>query len=200
MTMPSEAAKSKRVEPVLEILRGLSEGTKVLVHLFSNGGALTSARIATAYKKRTGRVLPMSALVLDSSPGRATYERTVRAFAVGLPKNWILRFLGTMMFRFVFGLYILSYWVLRRSDLVDEMRRTLNDKTIFDEDAPRMYIYSVADPMVDWRLVEEHSEQAKDLGYSIDLEKYLESGHCGHLIIDVDRYWKTIQRLWDIVS
>lgn len=199
MTMRSEAAKSNRVQPVLEILCGIPERKKVLVHLFSNGGALTSARIAIAYKKKTGRTLPMSALVLDSSPGRATYGRTVRAFAVGLPKNWLLRFLGTVMFRFVFGIYILSYWVLRKSDLVDEMRRTLNYKTIFEEDAPRIYIYSVADPMVDWKLVEKHAEEAKILGYTVDLEKYLQSGHCGHLIVDANRYWKAIQRLWETV-
>jgi hypothetical protein len=46
-----------------------------------------------------GRALPVTAVVMDSSPGRATYEATVRAFAVALPKNILVRLIGILVLR-----------------------------------------------------------------------------------------------------
>jgi len=196
-TLWSEATNVKRVKPVVEILCALPENTTLLVHLFSNGGAFTARVIARAYKEKMGKALPTSAMILDSSPGKATYEATVRAFAVSLPKNIVVRSLGKLLLRFLWCLYILGYMLRRRVELVEQTRRDLNDESLFDITAPRIYIYSVADNMVAWDLVEEHAEDAKKLGYKVTLEKYLKSGHCAHLLIDSERYGKAIQCLWD---
>ncbi|CZR66230.1 related to indole-diterpene biosynthesis protein PaxU [Phialocephala subalpina] len=196
----THAANLKRVKPAVDILYTLPHDTKLLVHFFSNGGAFTTNMMAKAYKEKMGRALPITAMILDSTPGRATYEATIRAFSVALPKNIILRILGILFLRVFFILYKLGYWLQGKMDLVDKARMDLNDKCLFDIDAPRMYIYSVADDMVDWRFVEEHGEEAKSLGYTIDREKFLKSGHAAHLLIDPDRYWETVQRLWSSVS
>lgn len=60
----SQSADLKRIAPVLEILYGLPSDAKLLLHFFSNGGAWTTANIARAYQKRTGRPLPATALIL----------------------------------------------------------------------------------------------------------------------------------------
>ncbi len=83
---------------------------------------------------------------------------------------------------------------------MEKTRQELNDKSLFNLDAPRMYIYSVADDMVDWKDVEEHGEEAKTRGYTVNREKFLTSSHAGHLIEDPKRYWSTVQRLWGMVS
>ncbi|KAF8863709.1 hypothetical protein BDZ45DRAFT_86431 [Acephala macrosclerotiorum] len=196
----THAANLKRVKPALDVLYALPPDANLLVHFFSNGGAFTMTTMAKTYKEKMGRALLVTAMILDSTPGRATYEATIRAFSVALPKNIILRMLGILFLRVFFFLYKFGYWLQDKMDLVDKARMDLNDKSLFDTDAPRMYIYSVADDMVDWRFVEEHGEEAKSLGYIIDREKFLKSRHAAHLLIDPDRYWAAVQRLWSCVS
>jgi hypothetical protein len=198
--LSTDAMNAKRLKPVLEILYGLPEGSKVLLHMFSNGGAFTAGDIAVEYKKRKGMTLPIASMILDSSPGKGTFAATVRAFAVGLPKNPVLNFLGTTMLKVAWVLIVLGYFVQGRVDIVENTRRRLNDKTLFDVDTPRMYIYSVSDIMVDWKMVEEHAEEAKSLGYTVDCEKYLETKHCSHFLVDPEKYWKIVQRLWSTVA
>ncbi|KUJ21193.1 uncharacterized protein LY89DRAFT_665638 [Mollisia scopiformis] len=196
----THTANLNRIKPALNVLYTLPPSAKLLVHFFSNGGGFTTTMIAKAYKERMGRTLPVTAMILDSSPGRATYEATVRAFSVALPNNIILRTIGNLILRIFFVLYKLGYLLQGKMDLVDQARMDLNDKSIFDTDAPRMYIYSVADNMVAWQAVEEHGDEAQSLGYTIDREKFLESGHAAHLLVDADRYWATVKRLWGSVS
>lgn len=196
----THAANLNRIAPVLEVLYTLPPNAKFLLHFFSNGGAFTSTLIARTYREKMGRALPVTAVVMDSSPGRATYEATVRAFAVALPKNILVRLIGVLVLRIFYGLYQMVYWLKGQDDMVEQARKQLNSKDLFDVDAPRVYIYSTADDMVDWRFVEEHGEEAKKLGYTIDREKYIETGHAGHMLVDEKRYWTTIQRLWSKVS
>jgi hypothetical protein len=195
----TNVANLNRIKPVLDILCTLPPGAKFLLHLFSNGGAFTSTLIANAYQGRMGRALPVTATVMDSTPGKATYEATVRAFAVALPKSIPAQVIGGLLLRMFFGLFIFGYWFKRKPNLVDQARLALNKKELFDTDAPRMYIYSVADDMVAWRDVEEHGRDAEGLGYRVDREKFLESGHAAHLTKDEGRYWDAVQRLWERV-
>jgi hypothetical protein len=64
------------------------------------------------------------------------------------------------------------YWLKGQDNMVEQARKQLNSKDLFDVDAPRVYIYSTADDMVDWPFVEEHGEKAKKLGYTTDREVY----------------------------
>jgi hypothetical protein len=200
------AANYKRVDLVLEILYTLPPDAKFLLHLFSNGGAFTNNLIANRYRERTGKTLPTTAIILDSTPGRATYEATVRAFAVALPKNLVFKVLGILALRLVFGLYRLAYHLKGllvqegHMDLVERVRVDLNTKSLIDVGSPRLYIYSEADDMVHWQFVEEHIEEAEKLGCVVHKEKFLESGHCGHLTIDSKRYWAAVQRLWSLIN
>ena len=195
----SRAANAVRVTPVLEILYALPPHAKLLVHLSSNGGAFTVTFIADAYLRRTGKPLPLAGMVLDSSPGRETCEATVRAFAVGLPKNMLLRWVGAMVFRILYGMYRLVYLVSGTMDMVERARRDLNSRKLFGVGAPRLYIYSAADDMVAWEHVEEHIEEARRLGFVVDKERFVDSGHAGHLVSDEKRYWDAVVRLWSSI-
>jgi hypothetical protein len=193
-------ANRKRVAPVLDIIYALQPGAKFLLHYFSNGGSWTTTMLAKAYKEKTGRPLPATAMILDSTPGRATYEATIRAFAVGLQRsNILIRILGTLVLRILFGLYKLIYWIRRTPDMIDIVREDLNDKSVFDTNTPRLYVYSEGDPMVDWRFVEDHQVEAQTVGYAVSKEKYVESGHCMHLLLDEKRYWGAVTKLWTSV-
>jgi pimeloyl-ACP methyl ester carboxylesterase len=200
LTLASEAAKSKRLAPLIEILYALPPDTKLLLHLFSNTGAIVTTRLLKTYREKMGRVLPITAAVMDSTPGKAKYETTIRAFSVSLPKNPILRVIGAILLRVFFWVYILRAVMSGKGDEVEQARKVLNDKSFFNVNTPRMYIYGVADPMVDFHFIEEHADEAERLDYKVDREKFLESGHCAHLLDDQDRYWATVQRLWKTVS
>lgn len=198
-------ANFKRVLPVLEILYALQPNAKLLLHFFSDGGSFTSTLIANKYQEKMGKLLPTTAVILDSSPGRATYEATVRAFSVALPKNPVVKAIGTLVIRMFFWLYRIAYILKallerkKRMNVVERSRMDLNTTSLMDVNTPRLYIYSEADDMVEWQFVEEHIEEAEKLGYVVDREKFLDSGHCGHLMIDPMRYWAAVQRLWSTV-
>jgi hypothetical protein len=200
LTFASEAAKFKRLAPILEILYALPPDAKLLVHFFSNTGALIMMTLLRTYREKLGSVLPVSAVVIDSSPGRANYEATIRALSVSLPKNVILRVIGGFLLRVFYWLYILRAVMSGRGEEVEQSRKVLNDNDFLTVSAPRVYIYSVADPMVDWHYVEEHAEEAERSGYKVEREKFLKSGHVAHLLTDEDRYWATVQRLWKTAS
>ena len=135
-------------------------------------------------------------MILDSAPGKVTYEATVRGFAVALPKSIVLRFLGIMVLWFFFGLYQLIYLLSWKDDLIEKGRKQLNCKVLFGVDVPRMYVYGVKDEIVSWEHVEEHIKEAKGLEYVVDREKFVDSVHVGHLVSDEKRYWEAVMRLW----
>ncbi|TVY16074.1 hypothetical protein LARI1_G005051 [Lachnellula arida] len=139
-------------------------------------------------------------LVFDSTVGRASDEATVRAFSLGLPKNVVAQLLGVLVLRVLLALYILGNLLRGKEDLVEVARRALNDETLLDRDTPRLYVYSVADDMVAWQDVEEHANEAKKLGYAVYMEKYQDSGHAAHMLVDRERYWGAVDRLWHTVS
>lgn len=196
----TRSANDKRVAPILEMLYALPTHSKILLHFFSNGGSFTATLIARTYRAKMGKPLPVTAMVFDSTPGKATYSDTVRAFAVGLPKNIILQIIGGLILRIAFLVYKSCYWLTGQVDLVDKARADLNNKKLFDTDVPRLYVYSAVDVMVRWPLVEEHAKEAEKLGYTVQKEKFQESSHCAHLIIDPVRYRGAVRRLWSSVS
>jgi hypothetical protein len=197
----TESASRARVMPALEILYKLDPNKKLLLHAFSNGGSYTATSlIAKEYHAKTGRSFPALAMVLDSCPGKAAIASTVAAFAVGLPKFFLLRLIGIILLRSFFFLYMLSYRLRRKTNLIEQVRQDYNSKALFDTETPRLYIYSMKDDLVHWQYVEEHADEARSLGYRVDMEKFQDTGHAAHLMGKEERYWGAVQRLWGTVS
>ena len=190
----------KRIQPALEILCTLPPESKVIVHFFSVGGAWTTCLVAKGYHAKTGRPLPVTGMILDSTPGRVKYAYTIRAFAVALPKHPILNALTNIGIRIMFFLYIFAYWVSGKPDLIARTRADLNNKAYFATDVKRLYVYSEADDKVAWEFVEEHIEEARGLGYTVQGDRWVDSTHCGHLLVDAERYWRCVTSLWTSVS
>ncbi len=82
---------------------------------------------------------------------------------------------------------------------MESARRSLNDEKLFGKEGRRLYVYSTGDDMVRWQDVEEHAEEAREKGYAVDLEKFGKSGHAAHLILDPERYWRAVERVWGMV-
>jgi hypothetical protein len=197
-TYASRASQLLRIGPVLSILKSSPPGTKILLHLFSNGGAFTSCLVAQEYKKATGKALPISSLILDSSPSYPWHWRTYTALALSLPQSpRILYYLLAGTLHIFLLLYRLSKIITWSDDLVTELRRDLNLGQYFALNVKRLYIYSKEDKMVWWEDVVDHAVEAKEKGYKVQTELWSGSGHCGHLMIDEKRYWNVVKSLWD---
>ena len=189
-----------RILPVVQYLKSIAQegrAPKILLHSFSNGGGYSTMLILQQWKERSETPLSVQAMILDSSPGIPTLSRTVAAMAVSLPKNPILRFLGVMTLRVLYLFFILAYELSRRVDWVRRMRAFLNDPAYLDTTGRRLYIFSQEDPMVDWRDVVSHAEDAKSKGYESEMEIFKGSGHCSHMLLDGQKYWGLVKQTWE---
>lgn len=72
------------------------------------------------------------------------------------------------------------------------MRADLLDPQLFSTHTPRLYCFSKADAMVDWRAVAKHAVEAEQAGYRVRSELFSGSPHCGHILEDGGRYWGAI--------
>lgn len=198
-SFPFSSSGNERLNPVIDILVALSKDEKILVASFSNGGAWTACLIARAVRERTGKALGMEAMILDSSPGRPRYRRTIIAMSQSLPKSLVLYYASL----FVLHIFMLSYVLVTKIGggkvMVQELWEDSNDKRLFNVNSKRCYIYSKEDEMVDWRDVEEHADVAEARGWVVRREMWEGTPHCGHLKREEGRYWAVVRGVWDEV-
>ncbi|OCK87083.1 uncharacterized protein K441DRAFT_489475, partial [Cenococcum geophilum 1.58] len=169
---------------------------RILLHIFSHGGAHTVCQLATAFRAQTSRPLPIGVMILDSTPGHGTYKRSLDAIVLSMPKSALIRVLGTPLAH----AYLSTVWLMDRllgvENVVQRLRLGLSDKRLFAEEAPRLYAYSKADRMVWWEDVEEHAKAAEDAEWEVERVRFEESPHAGHILEDGERYWGAVRRTW----
>ena len=193
-----ESRRIKQLDPALDILQSLQPQERVLLHAYSNGGAAAAFLIAKTHHARTGQPLPISKAVFDSAPGTQRYSSAVAAFSAGLPKNPISRAIGTALLQILLGIWYCYLSITRSQTILDRLREGLNDPELFPTDAARLYVYSMADQLIQWQDVEAHAKEAGTRGYSIHMLKYLDTAHIAHMLSDGKRYWTAVTELWDM--
>jgi hypothetical protein len=142
------------------------------------------------------------ALILDSTPGDHGMSSAIASMA---PSNPVARLVAVPV---VAALYSLFYFVNAargNSPIYTEMRMALqqvellpnvSDKDADAKAAPRLYFYSPRDRMTLFADVERHIAEARHLGFDVDVEKYDDTSHVGHMRADPDRYWQAVSRVW----
>ena len=115
------------------------------------------------YKEETGNVLPVKAIVLDYSPGEASFTEAFNTFSIALPKG-ALWYPGAAVLALWLGPLAAYKAVTGHQYLLDTARAYLNDWNLVDKDAKRLYVYSAADKLVGQDSVEKHAREAEDLG------------------------------------
>ena len=194
--------QQRQLKPAADTIRAClseSEKPKILLHLFSNGGAQQTCQLARLWKKEQGGSLPFTGIILDSAPERGEYWRAVPALLQGLPRNVLLRSVGTVL------VYLAAAWVwilqhIFGIDNVGEViTRDLNDPALVPK-IPRCYLYSREDSIVDWQAVEHHAENAKKLDWPVHTVKFEGTKHVAHVIGNEQKYWNAVTRLWQECS
>ncbi|KAE9987782.1 hypothetical protein EG328_001597 [Venturia inaequalis] len=188
----------KHLRAAISVIRSTHQQNpqaKIVLHLFSNGGAHTICQLAKLYRKLCSQPLPLHGTILDSAPGRATYKRSIAAMSVGLPKSFPVRILGILVLHMACIAMWLQRHILGGENVITRVRRELNDPLLFPTGARRVYIYSKTDEMVDWETVEEHASEAEGDGVDVERERFGNSRHVGHMMEDFDRYWGAVGRI-----
>jgi hypothetical protein len=171
--------------------------SSILVHCFSEGGSHKAIQFARTYLQHTGAKLPVSALILDSTPGHPRYFRLASAFKKSLPQNPIIRSLGMVAAYSILASLFAAYAVTSPSaNIITKTRNALNDDRIWDAKAPRCYLYSKADSLISWRDIEEHGLEAEKIGARAELVRFEGSAHCAHMRGDEERYWGAVVGTW----
>jgi hypothetical protein len=175
----------------------VASGGEVLVHSFSNGGGNQVWEMAKLWKHNTGKLLPMRAQILDSSPGKGTWEKNHTAITFSMPNNWFWKIVGPPAAHILLFFAFISDTLSGKGNKIFLMYQQLNDPALFDTRAPRVYLYSKADNMVGADEVEEHADAAAAKGWSVQKVQFENSPHAGHIREDEGKYWSAIKDAWD---
>ncbi|KAL2137994.1 hypothetical protein VTI28DRAFT_7682 [Corynascus sepedonium] len=207
ITIRSFAAVQSRLQPARDrIIQALHCSTPqhVLLHVFSNGGCNIAIQLAQSLSAADAGVLfsdHLRLVVFDCCPGDTSFDKTFRAATVSLPPTLSsapipFRALGTAA---VFTL-VAAVTGLQRAGLmasVNDMRRQLNDLTLFGPRARRLYLFSRADIIVSPASVESHAQLAREEGgYEVGLLAFREAPHCALPTEDAPKYWRAIRDCW----
>jgi len=171
-------------------------GGEVLVHSSSNGGGNQVVEFAKAWRARFGSKMPMRIQVLDSSPTRGPWMRSHAAIVLGLPKTFLWQWLGGAFVHFLLLCYFTVATLMRSENKNAVIYREMHDANLFDNKAPRVYLYSRADQMVLFNEVDEHADIAASKGWDVTKVQFEKSAHCGHLREDEAKYWAAIMEAW----
>lgn len=210
MLFRSDAAQRPMFEPAARAIRDYVESVgdatpKILLQTYSNGGSHGAVQLAECYKNQFGTDLPISAMVMDSTPGQPHYSETISALQTSLPKSFIPYMLGSIYIHTV----ISSTIVLDRLGIAElatlKLFRTLNDPegAFLKTNIPRTYIHSQEDVMILSRDVEAHAATAKERlaekgasGDMVVVEEFKGTPHVNHMASDPERYWNIIRSTW----
>jgi hypothetical protein len=192
--MRSNAHLAKQLQPALTIVDKFRHepSSRILLHLMSNGGGIMARNLAVLFRDRYSEPLPINTMVLDSSPGLEGFGTAMAAFSVGLPGFLPLRLLSKgLLFAALLCLFVANK-AFRVEPFIVRLRKDLNNDRLFPTNAPRLYIYSLKDRMVMSNHVEKHAEDAKEKGWIVKTDKFLDSEHVAHMMVDGERYWKNV--------
>jgi len=214
----TNAQQKKNLAPALAIIHDFEskknhgDGLRVLIHIFSNGGSWTACQLADAYLVSTTsspspqqrKHLPMTALILDSTPSLPNPQSSHTAICEALPRRpRALRTLGSLS---VWGFIAFTNTfetISGRENLTLNIRRRLNDPSgaFMQGDLKRVYIYSQGDALIPANDVETHAKDAVGLmgeagKARVQIEDFKTSSHVGHVRTDPVRYWGIVERLW----
>jgi hypothetical protein len=200
--LSSREVKQRADAPAKALLRNAhAEEDKLLIHVFSNGGGMSLAAIAKAYRQLTGVPLPARLTVFDSLPGgdKLTNElsRWVGALAVGLPSNVFIRWPAVALIALVVVIQLGFPSLMGRENAATKARRDLKDEDLISPQSKRLYLYSEADALIGAAEVREHAAECASKGWDVETVNFQVSGHVRHAIMDPERYWNAVTEMWN---
>ncbi|OQN96795.1 hypothetical protein B0A48_17355 [Cryoendolithus antarcticus] len=191
----SHAARRRILQPAVDVIAkhasGPGEPSRTILHAFSNGGGACAALLATMLPS-SSRPHAWKATILDSCPSTFQYSTFITAVSLSFPRGGVLGYLSLAAVHILTCIIVININVFG-GDLIEGVRATWNDSTVFGKAAPRLYLYSVADELIRYQDVEKHAEDAKAKGYErVEMKKFEGSKHCAHAMTYGKEYWELV--------
>ncbi|KAK3377484.1 hypothetical protein B0H63DRAFT_219650 [Podospora didyma] len=208
--------RSRDMKPVVEAVHGgasiqqAGDSTeeknteeRVLVHVMSNTGGISCAATLHAFNEHyPSSQFPHQMLVLDSTPGSHHFfpniARWSRAMALGVAAYLPWPFVVTQALAASFlGLSHLAVWLIPgQISTAEYSTAVVNDPSLSDIRAQRLYLYSKEDDIIHWEDIEFHAADAKAKGYVVSAEIFEGTPHVGHMRQYPEQYWSAIAKAW----
>jgi hypothetical protein len=180
---------------------GAEERPSLIVQAFSNAGLGTAWLLVSYLSELNILRSVLTGMVFDSCPGSGGYLSTVNAFRVASNAHKMsyyspLRLLIEAAAHT--GVYIthtlVPYLAGASGNVVELARLGFNDPDLVGLHVPRLYFYSKSDTLIAWYDIAEHVSDSDKKGYRSGIEVFEDTGHCGHLVADPDRYWAAVTK------
>ena len=209
MTVRSFTQQRRRLQPARDAIAALTSAVMtqdnsaessnaedcIVLHMFSHSGSNTAIQLALSMQE-SNLALPLQAVIFDGTPGTQTFQVSYNAWALSLPTHPIGRFLSSVAIVPIIGtLTLLSNVGVLPS--IEDLRKILNHPRLFGSTAPRLYLYSKEDVMIDWMQVELHMQDAREKGYRVTGVKFEVGSHCALVIKGAEQYWAAVKDLWE---
>ena len=124
----SYARQRRALQPAIRIVQESSEHSRVLLHIFSNGGCNTATQLLLDLREKRGKPLSLIGLIVDSAPALGTYRKEHEAMMLSLPKGFAAQLAGYVAVSTL--LRMLHVWIAAGNENPSNlMRRVLLDKT-----------------------------------------------------------------------
>ncbi|KAL4904448.1 hypothetical protein BDW74DRAFT_30945 [Aspergillus multicolor] len=189
-----------------------SHNHHLVIHAFSNAGSHAAVQLAEAYRTAhhdpsTDRQLPLTGLILDSSPGAPSALLSANAMILSLPRAAVIRALGAALIYAVVAIVAVLDFLGVYENVISKTRRVLNTPSscFLVPGVRRVYLFSRADVMVLAGDVLGHAEEARRLirlgagsgnedgsKYMIRTVEFMGSGHVGHFTVGKEEYTRAV--------
>jgi hypothetical protein len=193
----SYASQRKAIMPATEVVlsEGSSEGPKILLHTFSNGGPISATALVLALKTTFGKPLPLIGIIMDSGPAAGYYWKSYNAMVLSLPPG-LARTLGYVVVHgILLGLFVsVAFGRYEYPEVL--VRRTLLDEE-YVKGGRICYVYSKADKMTDWLDIVEHAHMARGKGWQVEEWRLEHTAHCNHFSKNEQGYVGRMRGMWD---
>lgn len=215
MTFRSSRHKQRKIQSRVGDIRELmsKEGTSgagILLHILSDGGSNKAGELAEVYLRTLGTKLPVSAMILDSTPGSPNYRRYCLALEGALNQclqwqplekplrrriNW--RPLAKATAKVLLSLVWMHYHPIigYENNPSTKARWMLEDERLFDHTIPRSFVCSREDKIVAFEDIKQHTEALSTHTAKIRIAEF-STPHVQHLTNNGPEYRKTIEDTW----
>jgi hypothetical protein len=195
-------SKQERLRPAVEWIAKrlpiVPIAKQILMHVFSEGGSNKACELAEAYLTKEKSPLPVSALILDSTPGRPSFRRLCDAASRSISPIPCFRVASLPLCYVMVGIIWVVYCCIKgfEKNIISMTRKRLLNDEVWDLNAPRCYIYSMSDDLIDYRDIETHAEASKGYHIPFTLQKFETSGHVMHAKLHEHAYWGAVWDTW----
>jgi hypothetical protein len=175
---------------------------RLLVHVMSNTGGMNCAATMNAYTQLTkGHIFPHDMMVCDSTPGSTDFLPNVgpwsRAMALGAARWLPWPFVVTQVLAAMFLACLHGFgWVIGATSAAEFSTGAVNNPTLSNTSAKRLYLYSKEDDIIHWEDIERHAADALKKGWSVSADVFEGTPHVGHKRGHPEQYWTAIATAW----